>query len=351
MVSKGDLGVGYLVAVGIALFGALTSGLLLPGDSAGIAMTPDAVLAILTASTVAAGFTVSGIGLANSELSGERIWRVALWGTVGLGVPTVLIVLLAGFFREALAGLGWPSVAMVNVAGGGVVGILVGTITELKAEHDRTIALNQRNTVFLRLFRHDIRNSVTAALGHLDLIADDPSSADRSIEIVQRRIDRIAELSEAARQLDELESHSTTEPVDLLALVRDRLEDLRRTYPAVEFETDLPSEATVAANDLLASVLDNVLLNAIEHNDGEPEVRVTIARDEPSVELRIEDDGPGFSENELSVHADANETAMRHSDGIGLWLARWIVDSYGGDLSIGNAETGGAVVTVELPLA
>lgn len=354
MVSKRDLGVSYLLAVGVGLFGALTAGYLLPPGTGGVDLGPDVALGIFSGLIVAGGFTLTGLGLANSDLGEERIWRVAQWATIGLGVPSLLAVLVMLFYRQALEGLGWRSVVVLNVAGGGVVGILVGTITELRAEHDRATTLNQRNAVFLRLFRHDIRNSVNLIQGHLDRLGPDRPPSPESLEIVRDQADHVLRLSDAARRLEELESGASTRPVDLAGVVADRVDQVREAHPEADVETDVPPEAYVRADDLLASVVDNLLTNAIEHGHDRPRVRVAVESAETpgrSVELSVRDDGPGFSEDELAVHSRAIETALRHSDGVGLWLARWIVDSYDGEFAVANAPDGGAVVTVTLPSA
>lgn len=353
MVTKGNLGVSYIIAVGIGLFGSLVSGWLLPLDPNGITIDSNSILAMFSGLTVALGFTLTGLGLANSELDGDRVWRVAKWGTLGLGIPTALALLLGMYFRDSLVGLGWRNVAMINIAGGGVVGILIGAITELRAEHERTTKLNQRNTVFLRLFRHDIRTSVNILRGYLELIVSEEVPTGRSVETVHNQIDHILRLSDAARQLDDLQA-TTREPVDLAALTRDRLDAHQRTYPDAEFERNVPETTYVRANDLLPSVVDNLIRNAVEHSDSHPRVRVSVAPGEDSgapVVFRVRDDGPGFSTDELDVHSRETETDLRHSNGIGLWLTRWIVESYGGELRIENAPAGGAVVTVVLPRA
>jgi signal transduction histidine kinase len=80
---------------------------------------------------------------------------------------------------------------------------------------------------------------------------------------------------------------------------------------------------------------------------------VTVRPAGDTVLFRVADDGPGFTDAELAVHADAEatETALRHSDGVGLWLVRWIVDAYDGDVTVENGDDCGAVVTVRLPPA
>lgn len=350
MVSKGDLGVSYLLAVGVVLFGVFSGAVLLPTESGGGVRS---VLGLSMGVMIAGSFLVTGVGLARSTLDDERVWRVAGWSTLGLGVPTLLAVTVILLLPSMLRGIGWRSVVLVNIAAGGVVGVLVGSLLELRAEHERTRTLNQRNRVFLRLFRHDIRTSLNLIRGHLDLVASERSSPIESPDVIRDQLTHIERLSDAASRLDDLESMTETEPIDLTGLVRERLGDLRRSSDAVTVETDLQPEARVRANDLVSSVVDNLLRNAVEHNDDEPWLRVTVRpmAHGNAVELRVEDDGPGFTDAELAVHADteATETALQHSDGVGLWLVRWIVDAYGGEFAVRNADDGGAVATVTLP--
>jgi len=353
MVSKGDLGVGYLVAVGVVLFGVFSAGVLVPIESSrGIGM--QSLLGLSMGGMIAGSFVVTGVGLSRSTLDGDRVWRVAGWSTVGLGLPTLLAVLTILLLPSLLRGVGWRNVIFVNIAAGGVVGVLVGSLLELRAEHERTRTLNQRNRVFLRLFRHDIRTSLNLIRGHLDLVAGDGTAPPESTEVIRTQLAHIERLSDAANRLDDLESMTETVPIDLGAVVRDRLDELRRSTSAVTVETELHPDAYVRANALLPSVVDNLLRNAVEHNDGDPWLRVTARRTaHGSVTLRIEDDGPGVDDAELAVHADAEstETALQHSDGVGLWLVRWIVDTYDGEFTLRNAADGGAVATVTLPAA
>ena len=406
MVSKGDLGVSYLVAVGVVLFGAFSGGTLLPLGS-GVDVGSQSLLGLSMGIMIAGSFLVTGIGLARSTLDDERVWRVAGWSTLGLGVPTLLAIVVIVLVPSMLRGIGWRSVVLVNIAAGGVVGVLVGSLLELRAEHERTRTLNQRNTVFLRLFRHDIRTSVNLIRGHLDLVASAGETPLESADVIRDHLAHIERLSDAANRLDDLESMTETEPIDFGALVRDRLDTIQRSTNAVAVETDIHPESYVRANGLLTSVVDNLLRNAVEHgstnnrtgagdavehgstsprsqapedavehgstgsqpvaddavehgstssrspSETDPCIRVTVRPDGrgDTVVLRVEDDGPGFTDSELAVHADAEttETALRHSDGVGLWLVRWIVDAYDGEFTVENGDDGGAIVTVRLP--
>jgi len=351
MVSKGDLGVGYLVAVGVVLCGLFSTGLVAPDGNS------RSILGVSIGIMVAGSFLATGVGLARSTLDDERVWRVAGWSTLGLGLPTLLVILVVALAPEWFRAIEWRTVVMVDIAAGGIVGVLVGSILELRAEHERTRTLNQRNTVFLRLFRHDIRTSLNLIRGHLDLAADGGQTPLSSGDVIRDQLAHIERLSEAANHLDDLESMTQTEPIDLTSLVRDRVAEVRRTDD-VTVDTDVDPETYVRANELLSPVVDNLLRNAVDHgcaNDRpDPDIEVTVRdatgrRDD--VTLRVRDYGPGFGDAELAVHNGATETALQHSDGIGLWLVRWIVDAYDGTVSIANAEREGAVVTVMLPAA
>ena len=354
MVSKGDLGVGYLVSVGVVLFGVFSSGIAVPIGLGG-SIGSRSLLGLSMGVMVAGSFLATGMGLARSTLDDERVWRVAGWSTLGLGLPTLLIVCLVLLAPSHLQGMGWRSVAIVNIAAGGVVGVLVGSILELRAEHERTRTLNQRNTVFLRLFRHDIRTSLNLIRGHLDLVADGRAAHLGSSDVVYDQLAHIERLSDAANRLDDLESMTETESVDLGAIVADCARAIERETEGLTVETTVGAEAYVQANDLLLSVVDNLLRNAVEHAVDDPRVHVTVetpARRRGDVTLRVRDYGPGFDDAELAVHNGATETALQHSDGVGLWLVRWIVDTYDGTVSVANAADGvGAVVTVTLPAA
>jgi signal transduction histidine kinase len=353
MASKRDLGVGYLLAVGTATFALLASGVAVPGGRGGPLTDSASMLAILTGSVVATGFTATGVALGRSELNDERVWRIAQWSTLGLAVPTLASIGVAIAKPGSLSGLGWRSVIMMNIASGGIIAILVGSLVELRAEHARTKRLNQRNTVFLRLLRHDIRTSANLIQGHAERLAGGTPGDDNSLAVVTEQVDRIVGLSEAARELDRLKRTDGTRPVDLSTLVERRLASFETEHPEADVTAHVDPGVWVCANGILSSVVDNILGNAAVHGGRAPRLDVAVRRSSVDgfAEFRVEDDGPGFSEVELAVHRQETETALRHSDGVSLWLAQWVLDSCDGELSLANADDGGAVVTVRLPLA
>jgi len=67
------------------------------------------------------------------------------------------------------------------------------------------------------------------------------------------------------------------------------------------------------------------------------------------VRLAVADNGPGIPDHEYEVLTKGEETALEHGSGLGLWLVFWVVEKSGGELTFGENEPRGAVVTMELP--
>jgi len=352
MVSRRTLGLSFFAIAGFAMLVALLGGLLNAGTPMGSAIRLTSPLGGLSEGLTASGFLAVGFVLKRSDLGGERIWRIAELYTLGLGIPTAAVLLLLLFDHHGLVGFGRQSATFYVISSGGLVGLLTGSLTELRNETGEAKALNERNEVFLRLFRHDIRNSMNLIQGYAARLADGEGDSRRPMRVVRNHVDHVLRLSEAARQLDRLETGGPREDVDLAAVARERVDALEIEHPDVEFDRALPTHAWVRGDDLLRSVVDNLLRNAIEHNvDDDLTVRVEVSAPSSSdgrVELTVTDDGEGFDEKQLRVHTAFVEDELQHGNGIGLWLVRWIVTSYGGDVRIETRDDSGARVTVEL---
>jgi signal transduction histidine kinase len=106
---------------------------------------------------------------------------------------------------------------------------------------------------------------------------------------------------------------------------------------------------------LLSVAVENLLENAVEHNDADrPRVDVAVdpaTGDDRYTRLSVADDGPVIPEPELAVLRKGVETPLEHGSGIGLWLVHWAVTAAGGDVTFERTEPRGNVVTLVLPAA
>lgn len=207
-------------------------------------------------------------------------------------------------------------------------------ITEQKRREQRLEVLN-------RVLRHDLRNAMNVIAGHTEQLteSDDPEEA---IGTIVHRTKTLIETSRKARTVERvLESDDDHDrPIELGALLEDRIAVARETYTDLRIETHLPDqEVWIAGNELLTVVLDNIIENAAVHVDDRPKLVVHLEQSDPAV-VTFNDNGPGIPTPELDVLTSEQETQLEHASGLGLWLVTWIVDDLDGDVEFSNTATG-----------
>jgi signal transduction histidine kinase len=215
------------------------------------------------------------------------------------------------------------------------------------AERERT---QREGIAFLNhLLRHHVLNGMTIIEGYTDeLREDDVSEAD--LAVIERQSDRIVTLVENVQTLVEsMSGEIDVQPVAVEAVAERAVADLRETYPEATVELEA-EPATAAASDLLRSGVDNLLVNAVEHNPSDGFVRLTVEAGDPVV-VSVEDDGPGIPERIKASYESGDDTAGVAGDGMGLYLVHALVESYGGEVHIADRDPEGTTVRIELPAA
>lgn len=145
-------------------------------------------------------------------------------------------------------------------------------------------------------------------------------------------------------------------PLDARRLVRE-IEDVARTLePQAErsgvrmvVDEARPEGTVVADPDQLRQVLLNLALNAIEAMPAGGEVRVRVGRTPEGMAIEVSDDGPGMAPAELERIFSAFYTTKAEGTGLGLAVARDIVQAHRGDLSVRSEPGRGTTFQVCLP--
>ncbi|WP_283401571.1 PAS domain S-box protein [Halorubrum sp. DM2] len=224
--------------------------------------------------------------------------------------------------------------------------LIISDITDQKQREQRLTVLN-------RVLRHNIRNDVNVIQGRLEMLVDDLSIENEHTDIINKHLSNIIELSQTARNIEQLQDDSEAErtTVDLGVMLRKRVEQLRIKSQNSHISDEIPESLSVVAHELLPYAFDNILDNAIEHNDSEiPRVTVAVevGPSQNHVTVSVADNGPGLPSIEQEVLTSETETSLSHSSGLGLWLTRWIVRSSGGSITVRESEFGGTCVSVRL---
>jgi len=229
---------------------------------------------------------------------------------------------------------------------------------QLSQERDQLALLNQ-------VVRHDIRNDVQLIAAFADLVREDIEADavdDETVERLERisqQSTHVVDLTSAIGDLSGLitgEGEPSLGAVDLAAVVRDEVEKLEQTYGTegtdltVTGLAGLPETTDVRADEMLSSVVGNLLANAVVHNDSDRvELAVGIDEADEQVRLTVADDGPGISpEGRRSVFGRGEKGLESPGSGLGLYLVDRLVEAYGGDVWIEDSDLGGATFIVAL---
>ncbi|RLM97479.1 ATP-binding protein [Haloarcula sp. Atlit-7R] len=342
--TKQSLGTGYVVATGVVITGALLAH--------GISTVRPSLIDIVILSvglTPALALVAANYWLPVSGLSGDQIWTAAEWCGLGIALFTLIkiVVLLAPMPQSSMI----PSILASGVAVGGFGGILFGWLLELRRSRRR---LAQSNEVLFRVLRHDLRNNLNVALGHLGELqretAERGSPKSRAhVEQLSGTINGIIDTTEKARQIEFAfdADRRAQEPIDLVPCIREQAKQITQSHPEATVELDLPEQSQVYADWMLDIVFRNVVENAVVHCEETPTLYISVEEHGRTVFVHIADNCPSIPQHEREVLDSGEETQLHHSKGVGLWLTTWIVESYGGAVHLTTSDDGN-VVTLEL---
>jgi len=251
----------------------------------------------------------------------------------------------------------------------------------------------RHHEVLHRVLRHNLRNDLSQILLSTDALLEtiEDDTQREHLQRIRAAADDLEELSVAAGRVRDVLGDGSPDrdrsTVDLAATLRRVVEQHAESADGVAFETSLPEDLPVAGDRRLFEALDALVENAVEHGSTSPRssstredavehgstspveqkstpsavshprpesrstVRIAAHADGDQAVATITDDGPGIPEfARAAVFDDRPISQLSHSSGLGLWLAKWLVESHGGTL--GYERRGGrTTVSVVLPRA
>lgn len=225
----------------------------------------------------------------------------------------------------------------------------------LTERNDRLESALQQSGLLHRILRHNLRNTCTIIDGSVDML-DDEDGADRAraVELLRTQNDRLIELSEKSRYLRDFTQPTPDDVLafDLADTARAQVACARRRHREATISVTSPDAAPVSAHFHVRTALEELVENAIDHNDApDPRVWVSVSRAGDGVVCTVSDDGPGLPLIERQVLNRQAETPTEHSLGIGLWLVQLAVRNSDGTIEVGDSDHGGTAFTFVLPAA
>jgi signal transduction histidine kinase len=217
---------------------------------------------------------------------------------------------------------------------------------------------------YLESISHELRTPLTAAIGYLDLISEnhDIENSDFAHEfhVVEHNV---LYMSSLVRQFATLSKNGVTlrvKPAELRTLLSQSLDSLRPAIAKAQLHlvTHFPDDPVAARIDAarITQVIDNLVSNAVKYTPADGTVTVGLSRDDKDAILRITDTGHGIPENEQArifdrfFRSDSARKMAARGVGIGLTIAKAIVDAHHGEIIVDSKPGRGSVFTVRLPL-
>ncbi|MFA9516042.1 ATP-binding protein [Halopenitus sp. H-Gu1] len=229
-----------------------------------------------------------------------------------------------------------------------------------RRERERELRVkNEQLEILNRVVRHDIRNDMAVVLGWLETVEDeiDSDRGEQAVSRMRNASNHVVELTETVHDLVEVvtgEGALETEPIQLTPVLQTSVDIARESYPRAEIEVEEPvPDVAVSATDLLVSIFQNLLNNAVQHNDAsEPRVTIAAEANDERVRISIADNGPGIpSEQKRSIFGKRQTGHESESTGIGLYLVETLVANFGGEVRVEDNEPRGSIFIVELQIA
>ncbi|WP_458207130.1 sensor histidine kinase [Haladaptatus sp. NG-SE-30] len=245
---------------------------------------------------------------------------------------------------------------------------ILATTTETaldRAQREAELRMSQRTVeerteqieFFNGVLRHDILNGMTVINGNLELLGDHVDEEGQPLlETVQSWSEDIGQLTQKVRSVSQTVTDSESVMLtnrSLSKTLAKKTKKIQHTYPDINLQTDIEDGLRVSANELLGEVLENVLLNAIEHNDRDvPSLAVRACHSDGEVRVEIEDDGPGIPDEMKSQMFDQHVTSETSgSIGFGLYFVHVMMEQFGGNVWFEDTDTRGVVAILTFPTA
>ena len=210
---------------------------------------------------------------------------------------------------------------------------------------------------------HELRTPITALQAGIENLVDgvEPPGPEQ-LRTMLRQVERLGRLVAQLLDLSRLESGAIPlqrRTFEVRPVLEDAVDESRLHAPDVEVSVAVTEVGLSADGDpeRVHQVLANLLENAVRHSPVGGRVEVSARSERGRVAIEVCDEGPGIPEEEANrvferfYRADTARSSSHGGAGLGLAIARWIVDLHGGDIRAERRTPTGCRMVVLLPAA
>ena len=241
------------------------------------------------------------------------------------------------------------------------IGELAQTINEMSAQISQNEMIQRE---FISSLSHELRTPLTAIAGWSETILADENidpDTERGMKIISRETKRLTEMvvelldftrmQDGRMTLNMQESDIRAEFEDTVYMYSNRLTQDNIVLEYFDNDDDIPE--IMCDPERMRQVFLNILDNAAKHGGTGQRIEASMTLEGEYVVVRIRDYGPGLPEDELPLVKKKfyKGSSRARGTGIGLAVCDEIVEMHHGILTLENAQGGGTLVTVSLPVS
>ncbi len=237
-------------------------------------------------------------------------------------------------------------------------GSLSASLKQLEQARDRLVRSEKLATVghLAAGIAHEVGNPLAAVIGYLDYLRDERGCPpELQGELLARMDKELERIRCTIRQLLDYSRPSprTLEWVEVSEVIASALELLRyhKKLRGLKYRVEGEAPLVWISAEHLRQVLINLLLNAGEAQEGRGEILIRISESEGSVQIQVEDQGPGISPEHIERIFEPffSTKGAGQGTGLGLAICQRLIEELGGNLSLEkSAETAGACFLISL---
>jgi signal transduction histidine kinase len=260
------------------------------------------------------------------------------------------------------------SARRIHYRGDAMVLVVVDDISELESQRRRLEELSKAKSELLGIAAHDLRNPIGAVKMYssfmLGAAPEKLADSDRKfLEAILRLSNYMLTLIEDLLDLSKIEAGNLQLSLDEVdfAEVASKNVELHRILAeqkgiALELEVAGDLSPVRCDRNKMEQVLNNLITNAVKFSAGGTRVGVRISNGAGELLVRVEDQGPGVPEGEIPYlfqafhRTGARPTGGERSTGLGLAIAKKIVEGHGGRIGVESAVGKGSTFFFALPL-
>ena len=274
---------------------------------------------------------------------------------------------MISFVRSEPSAFGDDEIELISLLGR-LVATAVQNIRAYEAERQTVEELRRLSALradFVSLVSHELRSPMAAVIGAARTLQDRwrtlaPEQREAFLALIGDETNRLAALIGDVLDTSRIEagtfSYSFTD-VDLGRLVRDAVATASVGQDEVRVRADVAGSVPVVRGDRerLRQVLTNLIDNAVKYSPAGDEVTVTIRPENGVVRVEVTDNGPGIPRDQQRLIFEKFGRAdvpggSKPGTGLGLFIARSIVEAHGGTLDVRSRPASGATFELTLPV-